>query len=164
MQISVGSTLKYSGTECVCTRIEKRESTSFARHDQLVMESELRNSVNCKFLQLELDVFEEGDVITTECEWVELTSPGTNLFFIYTVYKVRKEEIKSDGQQRDQTVDKAAGSDKAEADRGGIGGGEGAGEKSVGENSDPVHPDGQAGEGGIAVRPGEGEGAEHSET
>src|SRR6266480_4853633 len=132
MQVSVGSALKYNSEDCICTRIEQRNATFFAKQDSQTMKSELSAAGNCRYLSSELDEFLEGDIITIECEWMELTAPGKNMFFVYTTYRARKEQIKDDAEGT-KAADQETRGEQAQDVGERAQSGEGVGEEGVGE-------------------------------
>ena len=85
-QVNVGSVLRFRGYNCICSMIRKVQETTFARENHVVFEAKLREPVNCVFIDLKIQPFEEKQIIDIEFEMAELTAPGQNVFFVYTKY------------------------------------------------------------------------------
>lgn len=92
MVTKVGDAVKYRGYDCVVTRIERFESTTFAREGTEEMEAADKKVENKVYSEYMLEEFEEGDIISIEGEYCELTSPGHHMFFIYTKFRVKRVE------------------------------------------------------------------------
>lgn len=154
--ISVGSTITYKGRNCICTSHEIRRSVSYAKVNSTFYREQQQNLGNSHYMELDVADFSEGELITTELEFIELTEPGKNLYYIYTKYKVTKmqqEGEQTDGIERREDVSEQSSGDEVEAADGWVEGGEGAGGQGPGEAGGELYRDGSGGEGGAAVHP-----------
>jgi hypothetical protein len=92
-KVEVGSQLKWQGRSVVCTSIHTHQETCYARVDSIVMRHDMNNSCNVKIITQEWDDFGEDEIISIEYQKIELTEPGKNLYFLFSYYKVKKEQL-----------------------------------------------------------------------
>lgn len=125
MPTKVGDTLSYKGRQYVVVGIEQHVSQKVAHEDALLMEANLKQQSNVRWLKMEIAHFEENDIINIRSECVILQSGQQDTQFVYTYYQVEKE--RSSGQnERKADVDQTAGT-AAQANDGRPAGGPGAG-------------------------------------
>ena len=92
MPSQVGDALNYKGRTYLVTSIEKRQAQMVAPENSVDMETGMRQSTNSRFIGETLfEYFDAGDIINIYCEWCVLRA-GDDTQFIYTKYKVKKEE------------------------------------------------------------------------
>lgn len=144
MPTKVGDALTYKGRTYVVTGIEKHTSQQIAKEDGLQMEINLKQATNVRYLKLEIAHFEEGDYINIFSEYVILQCGQQDTQFIYTYYKVEREQ--ANGQLERQADAHKASNPTSQADDGRSASGTGPGGPRTGEGSNPLHGDGQAGE------------------
>lgn len=163
MKVKVGTALAYRGQQCICTRITRQQVELFAMQTSSALREELSRLGNAQYLNLNVEEFAEGELISVEEEWIELTAPGHNVFFIYTKSDYKK-GMEADGQQRTETSSRPAGDSQAEAVNQRVEGGASDGSADLGQDGGALHRDGPAGEAGVVGGPGDGEGSQHSGT
>lgn len=140
MQISVGSVVKFRDREWLCTRITKREWSEFARANSEQLEADHRRLSNVHTIELTFGVFLENDVVHGEQEVVELIIPGSDVFFIYTYHRLRK-EVK-DGLERSEDAVEQGADGSAQAAREEYQGRTGARAEGAGADGNALHSDG----------------------
>lgn len=145
MPTKVGDALTYKGRSYLVTGIEKHTSQQLAREDSIQMEINLKQISNARYLKLEVAHFEEGDIINIFSEYVILQCGQQDTQFIYTLYKVEKEQAGNGPIERKADANEAP-NPKAQTADGRTEGGPGAGGPRTGQVGDTVHGDGQAGE------------------
>jgi len=117
----VGDALSYKGRQYIVTRLEKHTSQQVAEMDALEMEAALKSQVNVRYLKMEVAHFEEGDIINVHTEFVVLRCGQIDTQFIYTTYRVEKEQ--GSGQNRLEKDVNQAANPAAQTDDGRTGGG-----------------------------------------
>lgn len=141
MKIEVGMGLKWQGRDVLCTSTRHDRETKFASESSAVMKASLSELFNCKFMALEIESFEVGDVIDVEYQRVELQVPGRHIFYLYPYYKASLKGEK-DGRSGDEGAGGEASAGEAESHGEGVEGGEGVGRESVGDSSGARDRDG----------------------
>ena len=132
-KVEVGCQLKWQGKPVICTSIRTTTETWIARTSSTIMRTEMATLANVKILVQEWDDFEEGDIITTKLQVMELTEPGHNLYFVYTYYKVTQEKL--NGSERLEAGNGEASYTEAKADSRRNQSGESSGIQSTDQNS-----------------------------
>lgn len=155
IQITVGSQVRMNDRSWICTAIDTRSGSCFARVDAVTLRAEKLAAQNTQHLDLRIDDFEAQDMVDWEQQVVELIDPGRDIFFIY-VYdrwrKARKEQDAGTGEAADKAVE-----DHREGDV--RPGGEGA--AAVDTSGGAVDGSGRSGEEKRDSDPGLGEEGKH---
>jgi len=133
VQINVGSRLKWKGKDVVCISIATTKETCLAEDSSLTMQANLNRLENCKYLHMEIDEFEAGDLISFDYLKLQLSEPGHGIYFIYTHFKVKKETL--NGSSGSETSDGKASDASTQASGSGDQSRQGNGSQSAGEDS-----------------------------
>lgn len=162
MRIDVGVSLNYRGNWMLCTRITNITETLLATDDADTLRSEIVKVGNTYYIESRIEDFKIGDMIKCEVERVELKSPNINTEYIYTKYYFRK-VTNDDGHEGSEGLSGEAPSTAVEGSGDGDKSESGVGGSSISQTSSILDGDGQSGEGGIVVHPGEDQGSEYSD-
>jgi len=127
MEVNVGTALNYKGRSYICIAVEKIDVEEIAKEDSASLRNYYATTENVRVLQMEIDIFQVGDIIHRTGERITLECPGVDVQFVYTAVRITKKEDLNNEEQRAENRVGQSSDYQAESPRPGDSSGEGNG-------------------------------------